>query len=292
MNAVRDVTAPLDHSCTIDRALVHRRSLSEVFITDLASGPDQTIRAAAQWPRQHPYFDTGDGRYCLLLGAETFRQATIAGLHRAGLAAPDDQFVMKRMGVAWVGDPPLVGDRPLDLGVTVRMTPAGRRGRYDLGVTVSDAGRDVLTGSGLVVVLRPAVYAALRRGRTEPGVRADVESTLGCATVGRTRDRDVVITGPQAGPWALRVDTRHPSLFDHPADHVPGMLLFEAARQAAILASGGHRVVSVGADFGAYVELDQPAVVELTREPDAFVVTVSQRGTDGVRVRVVVSAAT
>ncbi|MGL5929474.1 MAG: AfsA-related hotdog domain-containing protein, partial [Dermatophilaceae bacterium] len=201
-----------------------------------------------------------------------------------------DQFVMKRMGVAWSGDPLPVGDRPLDLVVTVRMTPAGRKGRYDLGVTVAAAGRDLLTGWGVVVVLRPAVYAALRRGRTSPGIRTDEDSTLGCAVVGRTRDRDVVITGPVGGPWTLRVDTSHPSLFDHPSDHVPGMLLFEAARQAAVLANGGRPVVAVGADFAAYVELDEPATVELAREPSASIVTVHQGGAVGARVAVSVAS--
>ncbi|MGL5865502.1 MAG: ScbA/BarX family gamma-butyrolactone biosynthesis protein [Dermatophilaceae bacterium] len=284
MDAVGAATAPLDYSCTVDRTLVHRRSLAEVFITDLAGSEGHTIRAAAQWPRQHPYFDTGDGVYCLLLGAETFRQATIAGLHQAGLAALDDQFVMKRMGVAWIGEPPRIGDRPLDLVVTVRMTPTGPRGRYDLQVTVADAGRDLMTGWGVVVMLRPAVYAALRRGRTEPGIRTDGDATLDHAAVSRTRARDVVLAGSENGPWDLRVDTRHPSLFDHPADHVPGMLLFEAARQAALLTTGGQRVVSVGADFDAYVELDEPATVDLARADDSLVVTVRQGGADGVRV--------
>jgi hypothetical protein len=34
-------------------------------------------------------------------------------------------------------------------------------------------------------------------------------------------------------------DMAHPFFFDHPADHVPGMVLLEAARQAATLESGG-----------------------------------------------------
>ncbi|WP_281275492.1 AfsA-related hotdog domain-containing protein [Saccharothrix australiensis] len=32
--------------------------------------------------------------------------------------------------------------------------------------------------------------------------------------------------------WLPRVDRRHPVLFDHPVDHVPGMALQEAGRQA------------------------------------------------------------
>ncbi|WP_260845011.1 AfsA-related hotdog domain-containing protein [Streptomyces sp. SLBN-31] len=49
-----------------------------------------------------------------------------------------------------------------------------------------------------------------------------------------------VVLSPLGQPhrWQLRVDTRHPVLFDHIVDHVPGMLLIEAARQAATATLG------------------------------------------------------
>lgn len=273
----------LDHTVTTDRTLVHRWSVAEVFLTDLACDGPQRVRAAAQWPRQHAYFDTQDGTYCLLLGAETFRQVTIAALHDTGLAAPDDVFVMQRMAVAWARAVPRTGPRPLDLWVTLAMTPAGRAGRFDLEVTVADADGPLVTGTGVVVVLRPEVYATLRRGRTGPVERVDPTATTPCHAVGRTRGRDVVLAGARTGPWSLRVDTGHPTFFDHPSDHVPGMLLFEAARQAALLASPGAHVVSLAADFASYLELDAP--VDVAVEPDAagHTVTVRQAGTVGAR---------
>lgn len=280
----------LDYAVTIDRALVHRWSIAEVFLTDLRCAGPGEVRAAAQWPRQHPYFDAGDRTYCLLMAAETFRQCTIAALHDTGLAADDDLFVMRRMAFAWVGEPPAIRDRPLDLAVSLVMTPGPRAGRYDLQVTISDLERELVTGSGVVVVLRPPVYAALRRGRTDPRSRVDPDASITSADVARTRPQDVVLTGPHTGPWELRVDTTHPTLFDHPSDHVPGMLLLEAARQAALLGAGGRRVVSIDADFGAYLELDAATTVELTPEArdGAFAVTVRQGETRGAHVAVTV----
>jgi hypothetical protein len=288
--ALLERTRTLDTARTLDRALVHRWSVAEVFVTDLRCGGDpvETVEAVAQWPRHHAYFDTGDGLHCLLLGAETFRQTAIAALHTAGVAAQTDHFVMKHMQVRWSGEPPAVGDRPLDLRVTMAMTPTGRAGRYDLRVSLASAEREVLTGTGVVIVLRPEVFDALRQGRVEPRSRVDPPSAVGPAEVGRTRPRDVVLAG-DGPPWQLRVDTSHPTLFDHPSDHLPGMLLFEAARQAAVLVSGGGQVVSIGAEFGAYLEIDATTTVEVGTDDGALVATVRQGDLVGARFRVSVA---
>lgn len=145
----------LQYRATVDRTLVHRWSIAEVFLTDLRSDGPTHVEAGAQWPRHHAYFDTGGGSYCLLVAAETFRQTTIAALHALDLAAATDHFIMKHMGVEWTSRPLSVTYRPLDLRVSLAMTPAARAGRFDLLVTISDGGRDVVSGSGLVVVLRP-----------------------------------------------------------------------------------------------------------------------------------------
>jgi hypothetical protein len=74
-----------------------------------------------------------------------------------------------------------------------------------------------------------------------------------------------VVLSPVGEPdrWQLRVDTRHPVLFDHMVDHVPGMLLLEAARQAAA-ATLGHACLplAVASEFLRYVELDAPCAIE------------------------------
>lgn len=71
------------------------------------------------------------------------------------------------------------------------------------------------------------------------------------------------------------VDTEHPYFFEHPVDHVPGLLLIEAVRQAGI--AGVHAILGVPLDaamvvdgfevaFTRYAELDQPLFVALRAE--------------------------
>lgn len=70
----------------------------------------------------------------------------------------------------------------------------------------------------------------------------------------------------------LRADTAHPVLFDHPVDHAPGMLLLEAARQAAqaVAAPEAALPVSMDAVFFRYAELDAPCRIEADPgEPDS-----------------------
>ncbi|MFF3446643.1 ScbA/BarX family gamma-butyrolactone biosynthesis protein [Streptomyces sp. NPDC002667] len=79
--------------------------------------------------------------------------------------------------------------------------------------------------------------------------------------VGRDGFEDVVLS-PTHTPdrWQLRTDTTHPILFDHPVDHAPGMLLLEAARQAAQALAHPEATVAVGMEsvFTRYAELDAP----------------------------------
>lgn len=59
-------------------------------------------------------------------------------------------------------------------------------------------------------------------------------------------------------------------LFDDPVDHVPGMLLLEAARQAAHAAcapSGPVLVSSMEVSFNRYVEFDTPCLIDARSEP-------------------------
>nr|WP_248002016.1 AfsA-related hotdog domain-containing protein [Streptomyces sp. RPA4-2] len=77
------------------------------------------------------------------------------------------------------------------------------------------------------------------------------------------------------------MDTAHPTFFDHPVDHIPGMVLLEAARQAALVSTGMPDALLLGlkSNFARYAEFDAPCWIEPRVEP---------HGTDGgvlVRVR-------
>lgn len=68
--------------------------------------------------------------------------------------------------------------------------------------------------------------------------------------------------------WLLRVDGCHPVFFDHPVDHVPGMLLVEAARQAAVAATGGRGVpIEMDTEFRKYVEFAEPCWIDADLGP-------------------------
>ncbi|BDH56032.1 hypothetical protein MTP03_09710 [Tsukamurella sp. PLM1] len=95
------------------------------------------------------------------------------------------------------------------------------------------------------------------------------------AAVGREIDRNVVVGELRRAGTAVEadvvVDPSHPSLFDHPLDHVPGSLLLEAARQFAVCAAGSasRRAATLRSRFDAFVELDVPTTCHARIVPPA-----------------------
>ena len=80
------------------------------------------------------------------------------------------------------------------------------------------------------------------------------------------------------------VDEGHPYYFDHPLDHVPGILLLEAALQLtevalADLGQASHQPCSLGVRFRRYTEKQAP--IQLTCQRDGaqhFIVRIEQGG--------------
>ena len=75
----------------------------------------------------------------------------------------------------------------------------------------------------------------------------------------------------------MRVDGRHPVHFDHPQDHVPGMMLIDAARQAALLSVPNAQVRGLTAEFTHFVEIDDVCVIVVSTSsagPHSHLVTV------------------
>lgn len=95
----------------------------------------------------------------------------------------------------------------------------------------------------------------------------------------------------------MRVDVTHPVLFDHPVDHIPGMLLLEAARQAAHATLQPQQIVLAGIDsrFNRFVEFDTPCWIEAEREdvatPGRVAVRVTARQGDQIPFTATVTAA-
>ena len=250
--------------------LVHRRALAEVLLTDWRPVGDNRYRLAAQWSRSHSLYRVRDGRHDPLLLAETLRQGALL-LSFAELGVPSDaKLVMDRM--VWHMSPlgVLAGTAPANIVGHARLTETRRRTarlaaiRLDVDFVLETVGQ-VGSATGWARCLAPNVYDRLRHG-AEPSdcVTLEVPPPVESAAVGVCHDDDVVLTAPVIeNEWPLRVLTDHGVLFDHPVDHVPGMLMLEGMRQAGRLCWGwpDAQIVDCDVEFMRFVELDTPASV-------------------------------
>ncbi|MDV9190525.1 ScbA/BarX family gamma-butyrolactone biosynthesis protein [Streptomyces sp. SR27] len=288
---IREAKDGLSFDRTVSRRLVHRASVTEVFLTDaVVAGADRFL-VGAQLPRNHALYrpeKTGQADFMLLV--EAVRQAGIFLSHRYHDVPLGHHFIFKALSLR-ISDPAAlrVGSGPLPVVVDVRVvTPAGGRNprrfdaRFDMVIEVG--GRECARASAGVTVIDGVRYGRLRqRGRTAqpPGPVA------GAVAAGDSAEsRGVLLSVPGApGTWRLRVDPTHPGYFEHPSDHVPGMLLLEAFRQAALLtgraggagagaragAGGAVALASLDAEFAVFGELAETVTVEATATPDGRV---------------------
>ncbi|RSS83373.1 ScbA/BarX family gamma-butyrolactone biosynthesis protein [Streptomyces sp. WAC06614] len=266
---------------TVAREYVHKAAHSEVLLTGWRAVGQDLFVVTAQWPRDHAFYATVDGRHDPLLLAETVRQA-IPLLSHAAYGAPfGHRQIWNRF--AHAVDPAVldVGDAPTELELHLSCSDITRRGTRLAGLTM-DVGfvRDGRLLGGAEAAFSnhpPAVYERLR------GPYGDLDDLrtrlstlpepLAPHLVGRERTRDVVLAeGDRPNRFLLRADLGHATLFDHPVDHAPGMLLLEAARQAAHAAArpAQARLVGMSAEFLRYAELDAPCWIETRLAPRAW----------------------
>jgi hypothetical protein len=272
---------------TVPREFVHRAAVAEVMLTDWRRRDDTRFEVAAQWPRGHSFFSPIGGHHDPLLAAETIRQIG-ALLAHAELGVPlGHHFLMWDLEYTAEAQHLLIGDAPAALDIDVVCADVKRRGGNLAGLrytaVLRRGGRTAVTGSASYTCTTPAVYRRLRAGRGPEDGRPPIPLTAPVSpqSVGRTSPMDVVLSPiGEERRWQLRADTRHHVLFDHPVDHVPGMVLVEAARQAAAAVVGHHAMLplSVTSRFERYVELNAPCMIEADPLP------VTRTGEQPVRV--------
>lgn len=251
-------------------AYVGKADSREVLVTTWRTHRDSAYLVIARWPRTHRFYTPTPDGHAAHLFTETARQA-LALLAHAALDVP----LSYRLG--WEKFTSTVSPDQLrartNPATTVRLlvsyTSVTRRrlGSVHLSASVTATRGEVPLGTAHMqyTAYPPRLYNRLR------GRFADAEDAfthalptpppLPPALVGRHRPSDVVLS-PATTPrtWRLRPDTHHPVLFDHPHDHIPGMVLLEACSQAATADANPQHVTPIGFDttFSRYVELDQP----------------------------------
>ncbi|MFC9593248.1 ScbA/BarX family gamma-butyrolactone biosynthesis protein [Streptomyces sp. NPDC056944] len=298
---IQEAKEGLSFDRTISRRFVHRASVTEVFLTDAVVAGTDRFLVGAQLPRNHALYrpeETGQCDFMLLV--ETVRQAGIFLSHRYHDVPLGHHFIFKALSLR-ISDPAglRVGCGPLAAVFDVKVvTPAGARNprrfdaRFDMVIEVG--GRECARASAGVVVIDAVRYGRLRqRGRLTETVRpaGQEHGTAAYGTgAGASDDRGVLRPVPAAEArnrpvgtreWRLHVDPTHPGYFEHPSDHVPGMLLLEAFRQAARQTAGGAALTSLDAEFAVFGELAEAVTVEAVRTEDG---RVRLSATQGARV--------
>ena len=289
-------TAWLRFDRNVARDLVHRRALAEVLIADTVQVADDEFLLGTQLPRAHTLWS--DRRYPYhdpLITVEISRQACIAALQRYYGVGPDWQFVSKRIDFHVVDLEAFTDNDAWPPEGILRACFSNKRHRrgalHEITVECELTIEGTPGGSVYadVVVLPKKTYQRLRaqqrKNKALDGPRTKVRP-LEAARVGRVFHRNVAI-GEHAGVgsgdecrYAAVVDQRHPCFFDHPLDHVPGALVLEIYRQAAIAAAtrGGIPAASTAVITRCDVHLSDFAEFEAQVECLASVIDQTEDG--------------
>jgi hypothetical protein len=248
-------------------ALCHRPDPEDRFPVDWLRLSEHRFLVSVNWPAAHRFFaPLPDGRQDPLLVAETTRQATMMLAHAEFGVPLDDQFVMRELGyrLETRDFTVLSASGPIDVVVECSdvQLRAGRLVGMRVDLRFERLGRLLATSMGVLICTSARVYRRLRGERmTLPSRPLPPLPAVAPYETGRMDRRDVVLAHSKHRPgWRLRLDTTHPTLFARPNDHVPGMVLLEAARQAANALTSGHdfNPASMRISFDKYCELTEP----------------------------------
>jgi 2-oxo-3-(phosphooxy)propyl 3-oxoalkanoate synthase len=287
------LTADLSFLRTVDRTMLHRSALSEVFLTDCRPVDAERYVAGAQIPPWHAYYGDHPAASRLvdpMLLLECCRQAETYGGHAYFGVGFGTKFVLLDWSMTLTGAGLPARPGPAELAIEVTTRGHRRVGGTLRGVTYEmamHAGDDAVGQVRIgVAYLADDVYRELRgRHRLGTPPTSTALATAGAprwwaagsavppALVGRTNPANVLLLDPVTADDGLTARVRpavdNPSMFDHAQDHLPGMVMTDAARQAAVLALGDLNgiapahltMVGMRASFSTYAELDAPTTV-------------------------------
>lgn len=301
--AVIDAAVPPIEPYAI-RRLTHKRFPENVLLTDIRACSDDHFVCSGRIPVDHRFFNAG-GRTPyedILFYTEVGRQASLAVTHAFLNVSFDDVFIFERSRAAMtpgIWNPALAREADsvvieIKVRETVRRKNTVARVIAEHFMYVGD--QHVFQGTGTWTMQPAALFKRLRRATAESALQVDGADLL------RRYPSNVVISALESAQdntaitASLFVNTAHPYFFDHPCDHVPGMLLLEACAQLSFgaCAQAGRApsprmaLMAYDMDFTQFVDCHVPTTLSarvLTDEASgspamapAIDIVVSQRG--------------
>lgn len=289
---------------TVPRSLVHKRRLENVLLTDARACDGDRFVCAGHLPIAHRFFNEPGRtpRQDILFYTELGRQASLAVSHRFLEVSTDDVFIFEGSeaslaDAAWAPASHAALEPAI---VEIRVSDISRRRNNAVNRVVAEhimtiGGDEVFRGTGAWTVQPAVLFQRLRRLAARTSVApAPTNVTPFPAPVhvdgSRVPAEHVVITTPEAIADGLAatliVNESHPYFFDHPCDHVPGMLLLEACAQLATAvaraAAPGRTpagIRSYDVNFAQFVELGVPTRLAASVTGDMVRVAISQNET-------------
>jgi hypothetical protein len=301
--------ADLEFGRTLPAALVHKAAVEQVFLTDWMKGPEPDLLCtiAAELPLAHARFsDAASGYHDLVLLAEVVRQGGLVSAAKVLEVPEDRQFLLRELRVAI---DPLERNRRVrecarllieqDASQSaIKMRRGGNLagGKMHARLKIDGEPSGVCEVVGLW--LPDEMYAGFRGGAGEgngAGAATDEADELPQEPEersGKSPQNTVIGTlQPDPGQSGLRgrllVAMDDPTFFDHPLDHVPGLLMLEAMQQAAVgvacrehgVPPRGVAVTSFDVKFSRIAEFSPAAACHATlTDRESATVEVTQLG--------------
>lgn len=277
------IDTPLRVEQTVPRAWVHKRSLDNVLVTEIRATAEDRFICAGRLPTAHRFFnDPGRQPYTdILFYTELGRQASLAVSHAFLNVALDDVFIFEGSHAALtnvVFRSPVPADASVAIDVHVEELTRRKNNavsRVVIEHTMWIGSQPVFNGTGAFTIQPATVFQRLRKKVPLPQASATPEEAPA---------PNITIAAPRRTPesneftTSLLVDKGHPYFFDHPCDHIPGMLLLEACAQLALTAyreSTDIRPLGITAyatHFTQFVECNVPVTLTASVSPDSAVI--------------------
>ncbi|WP_127960417.1 AfsA-related hotdog domain-containing protein [Serratia microhaemolytica] len=235
---------------TIPKSYVHRTMVGEVFLTDIKKIHDNKYVTVGYLPKSHSYFNdlfyqkTNDRVYDAILLLEVCRQTSIYVTHHFFSVPYSAKFVFDNADFTlFDSEIPYKTECSTILVVVDIIERKFRRSELNGLVFHMDIYVDGYCYAQKIMSISWMDDRKWYRLRSQRPLECYDTTSVVPATsfeVGRQLLQNVVVGNldihNSGVNTTLIVDQCHPSIFDHPLDHVPGMLLIEAYRQTALLA--------------------------------------------------------
>ncbi|GAB2668323.1 ScbA/BarX family gamma-butyrolactone biosynthesis protein [Gordonia jinhuaensis] len=281
------------------RELVHRASDNEVFVTPPEYRGDRLHANWALMPHSaNAYYYDGldDPQHDPIFLAELMRQAAMSGAHEFTGVPTDIAMFFIEMSLtnhpriptsttSAESNPRMRIETSLD---DIRYNRARDPRRIKYSQTASIDGDLCASTEVIVQGARRSKYQDLRTyqrdgvpaPRTSSLPRRPTNAAAPPSMVGRHNTANVVLRDLESHSGrttaALSPDYHNTSLFDHDYDHIPGMVLLEAARQITHAAEDGAAppLRRFHSTFHSFAELDRPLRIEYQRVDDTAAATI------------------